>query len=192
MKSRYDLRTTRTAGIATCMLSLSIVLHPTGPILAITYDAGTISFSGGHTLTGTIDTDGTLGSLTSSNITAWNIDVSGPYPFTFGSSATLNVSGLSATATELTTTEYFALEEYVIGSPCDAGNSCNAWLVWENFTPEVEYRIRDLTLATVPAHELEYPVGSPTLIGTAVPEPATLSMLIFSGLLFSCRYRRGN
>jgi hypothetical protein len=180
----------KTVRLAMSMLATSVVLFSCKPILAITYNAGPISFSGGHTLTGTIETDGTLGSLTSSNITGWNIEVTGPYPFTFSPSATLSMSGVSATATKLTTTAYFSFDEYVTGAPCDAGNSCNAWLVWEDFTPEVEYRIRDLTLVTTPAHEIELFVGSPTLIATAVPEPGSLSMLLICSLLWPWRYRR--
>ena len=161
-----------------------------GTVVAITYDVGTINFSGGHTLSGTIDTDGTLGSLGSSNITDSDITVSGPFPFTFDISTLSGVSDVSATATELTTTGFFAFEDDVIGSPCDAGSSCNAWLVWEDFAPVIEYRIRDITLVTTPAHELETPFGSPMLIGTAVPEPAALSIVMIGGLLLLHRYRR--
>jgi hypothetical protein len=58
----------------------------------------------GFTLSGTITTDGTIGTLTSADVTAWSFSVAGPTPYQLTSQnpgAFLVVSNLTASATEL-------------------------------------------------------------------------------------------
>jgi hypothetical protein len=179
----------RTSTLAVCIAACSIVFFAAMPLRAITYDVVTVDWTGGHSLTGTIETDGTLGALTSSNILDVNLVVSGPYPYTFDTLTGLSMAAVSATATQLSTTGYFAFEHYFSGAPCDPGNSCDAWVMWEDFGPTVEYRIRDLSIADTLTSEYLTPVGGPVVIGTAIPEPATLPLVLLGALFLAGRRR---
>jgi hypothetical protein len=62
------------------------------------------AFQNGHTISGTITTDGTIGTITGANITAMNISwTGGPNPGGFSAIWTPStMSGVTATATDLT------------------------------------------------------------------------------------------
>ncbi len=166
---------------------VAIALAPADRAAALTYDVGTIALTG-HTITGSITTDGTLGALTTGNITGVNIQVTGPYAWTFNTLVGLSIFNVDATPTALTTIAgWFSLDQYPTGAPCTAGNDCNTWIMWEDFAPLVEYRVRDLTDVLQLTYENVAVSGGPVLIGTIVPEPGTAALLLVGALLLPRR-----
>lgn len=145
----------------------------------IVYDIGTISLSGGYTAVGTITTDGTVGALSIGNILAWSLDVSGQRPYTLTEAspgADVSISLVSATTTELSTTNdivFVAMDNTT--ADCTL---CEQRLEWSTGNAAVIYQYRD-NLDGNPFIHVEMATSDvPLIIATAVPEAATLALLL--------------
>lgn len=147
----------------------------------------------GVNATGTITTDGTMGSLTASNITDWNITL-GSYSTLNKTNSVLTVYGpslLTATASTLTwdfspqqlISQIYFSDDYTVGSV----SYSNLF----KFSNSSQYSFVEAVVSSFDqiAHTNQYDLytvanlASPTVIATAaVPEPAVSAQLV-AGLL---------
>ena len=189
-------RSSITKKLLTWLLLLVVLLVPNSvSATPIIYDIGTINFPGGHTATGSITTNGTLGPLAIADITSWTITVIGPMPFLFTDASPLSNLGttdtLSASATELSTAGAFRVSDrdnslpecsdcvQVIGWGSSVHGDGYIYLFREAFDPDPSV----IDVLPAPIH--------PIVIGVAVPEPATAGLLALGlACLFAARSRK--
>ena len=145
---------------------------------------------GGWSLTGSITTDGTIGTLTASDITAWNFSMSEGSTTYEASSAEVNVSmtvnQLQATATQLT----LAPASSMSVSPelqFESFNSAVELYYERELGPSFYYEVYEGGPAYATAWALEQPSSQPYdglggttwIIGVAsVPEPGSLTLAL--------------
>ena len=173
------------------IVSFSLSLLLLAPLLAsaapITYNIGRIIGAG--SVTGTVQTDGTIGVLATTNVTGWTLSIDdgdGNGPFTLvnpGNSFLLVVGNLlSATATDLLF-NFSGTSGFALFQNPNIGSSINWWCV---------EGIASNCAGSGNSTESVNRSGSPTFvtrngtvsIGTAaptnVPEPASLALLAIS------------
>jgi len=149
----------------------------------ITYDIGTINFPGGHTATGTITTNGMIGPLSPADFTAWTVNVVGPTPFVFTDASpttSLQVFDVSASATLLLSSEFFAINDIDNSSPdC---TDCFQVIAWADSFDQLLYHHIDQDIisdSTPSVVENLFLPGSPLTIGVAIiPEPTTSALAL--------------
>jgi PEP-CTERM motif len=143
----------------------------------------------GYTLSGTITTDGTIGTLTSANITAWSFSVTGPaaYELTSQTPETYDqLQGLTASATSITLappSSEFAASYLTFTSP-----TTGTALIYDRYSPFTgsleEYYFTTPGESTAWNDSANGPPGlklggSTWTIATAsVPEPSTLTLAL--------------
>jgi len=195
------------------LCSVTLIISPQS---AMSLPITPVALSSGYTLTGSITTDGTIGSLSSSDITAWNWTATGPSSFSQSFSGPTSTESLDLTSTSTTLS---------ISFPPDGGppypytaNGGHLYLISPTTTTPYAYWE---TAVTDPGPNNPQPIWqavigyddfpttysggytSPTLpsapltIATAVPtpEPATITLLGSAILLLGgfrlLRRRRG-
>jgi len=164
-------RKTLTAGLT--MLVVGGVVCCAGPITYAVDQTG-IGFDQGS-VTGTIQTDGTIGTLATSDILSWNLVLSNGLGSSFdstngNSTASVTGDGLTATATEL-------LFNYGSGGVFEIVDSPNLWELGFTSGPVFE-EILPLGL-----DGNAVPEAGTQVIGTAVPEPSTYMLTLMGGLV---------
>jgi len=158
------------------ILSIFSATQATAAVYSFNYSVGTGSASG------SITTDGTLGTLTAANIVDWSVSLDGNPGNTFtllgplsgnNSAKLVSGSGLSATATDLmfdfSQSGYLLLQNPSIGSGqnfiCFAGHDvCGGFSNAINVTTSV-FGVNTLTMSGLQS------------IATTVPEPDAFAML---------------
>jgi PEP-CTERM motif len=139
---------------------------------------------GSITISGTITTDGVIGVIHSNDITAYNLNLSGP-PVgnlsTGNSSLTLSGSSLTATATQLLFNYADSNDDFLIESTTSPN-----LIVFDNY-------LNTSVAFTQSSSFVAVPKAGDLVIATvaAVPEPSTWAMMIlgFAGIGFMA-YRR--
>ena len=183
------------------ILTLLLMLTGAPAEAAVVYNIvnGTV---GSLSVTGTITTDGNVGALTSSDISGWNLTISGDDLTPSNSTLFLQGADLTATLSNLS---------FMFGDSSTSGGG-GAFTIDAN-DPSSLVRIIYLSHGANEAAgfdlpgqlELDFgPLGSPTVeisdrsdtsvIATAVPEPSTWAMMIlgFCGVGFMAYRRKQN
>ncbi len=174
-----------------------VILCLTGPSQAITYDIFR-SFDGA-TVSGTIETDGTLGMITEANVVAWQLDLTSPVSLFGGVGTAESVSsadplttaliGIAATASHLAMADLSA--RIVL-----QGASFNGWCM--SAAPSCAFGAgggtENLFFSSAIELAASGAVSNTEVFGTvaAVPLPASLSLLLagFGALGLITRRRR--
>ncbi len=179
---------------AASLLALSAVIATSAN--AIVYTADRSVGTGGH-VTLSITTDGTIGNITSSNITDYSIQISGTagtYLLNPGDSQVAVTGGLAATAGQLTfdfaSSNYALFQNPYAGSGqnfyCFAGSVCGTFDHAENLLVGSDYSQVETNARS--GVQVVATAGGGT---AAVPEPASWAMFIGGfGLVGSAMRRR--
>jgi len=146
----------------------------------------------GHTLSGTITTDGTIGFLSSVNIASYSVSIAGPHP----QSWTSGDVGVDVAFSSADSIQAFA-DRLEFDASAPGGGSPRGFTISFNdpISPGTLFRTlryRSAFLAVAPIYEATNSVSPPSswstvsptmngttdwVIATAVPEPSTLALL---------------
>ena len=181
--------THRTSLFALLSLALTFCPSATAKAGSIVYNIQNYAgLQDGYTVSGTITTDGTIGALTSANITAWSFSVTGPTSYQLWSQLAGTVTtiyGLTASATELIlpapTSGNFDLAGFqnsTSGSSLDYARNPPSSDLYRSTTPSYTFAWND-NVPVPPGLQLG---GSDWILAmtnsSAVPEPATLTLAL--------------
>ena len=183
---------------ATWAWYLPVVVAVAAPASATSYLVNQTIGAAGH-VTGTIDTDGTTGALGASNISAWDLLVSGP-----GASITLSNlnsgvystgSGLIATSSGITFDYSNPVDSFLIFQAGGFGSQATYWCnasaagsCFQGATASPQYYFDSSRQTEARSGVQDIASGA----AAAVPEPATWALMIlgFGGIGASIRHRR--
>ena len=160
----------------------------------ITYDLGAFS-NGTSTLSGTLTTDGTIGSIAAGNITAWSFTMTGANTLAISSSdagAQSQCLGTSGCFTATLTTLSFNFASLTANDPfASFSSSVGGVLSGVLFTPSFQGPISaNKGLGTTDFNPSSNVIGTaPAPSPAPVPEPATL-LLLSTGLVVVGMRRR--
>lgn len=183
-------QTTRRSGLIACsavsMMLLAVGVGGAGPI---TYNVN--QTIGAGSVIGTIQTDGAIGTLTASDITAWNLDLNGVSAFynLTNSNSVVYVQGsdVSASLNDLYFNfsggddGIFLFQQSLFSGQhyyCDATETATCFQ-GATVTPEAFNSPSEQNVA----------LSGKQIIGTALPEPMTLSVVCL-GLAGAAAFRR--
>lgn len=177
-------------------LALAAVISLVQPCLAqpITYDfVNYASLQDGDTVSGSITTDGAIGALAASDITAWSVTVTGPLaPFSISSTdSKAALTALNMTATQTQVNIYAPLtgnlnEILFTGGDGHTGlhyiRSNDSTGTYDFYDSIVDGNLQWGSF-TAGSNTLQLTAINPWLIATAVPEPSSALLAAIGGVL---------
>ena len=149
----------------------------------------------GHTLSGTVTTDGTLGLIDQTNIISYDLTVTGPTGFSLstanGDAVSTITNNVNATTTELQLFPYTTESNRLIFAEIESPSFGSTVVEWSRRSTTETYEALRVAFTEV-AWSNSSPIlnGSDPWVIAVVPEPTSLALLGLGGLMVCFRRRR--